>query len=165
MVHTIVGFLEIAHFDHTEVYARYGVDFPKGGPAEPVNWLSQVECGEQWDDDEEIECDVVVVGTGPGGAIVGKELAEQGHAVVFLEEGSLHRRDSFNGSALQATRHFYRGHGAVVSLGNTVVPVLMGKLVGGSTTIDYAEAGENGRLLILASEGDIRALTLDLSRM
>ncbi len=125
-----------AHFDSKEAFAAYGVDWPKGGPAEPVRWLSQVESGDDWEDDEELECDAVVVGTGPGGAIVGKELAEQGHAVVFLEEGSLHRRDSFTGSALQATRHFYRGHGAVVSLGNTVVPVLMGKLVGGSTAIN-----------------------------
>ena len=128
--------VKVAHFDSTEMYASYGVEWPKGGPPEPARWLSQVESGEEWEDDEELECDAVVVGTGPGGAIVGKELAEQGHAVVFLEEGSLHRRDSFTGSALQATRHFYRGHGMVASMGNTVVPVLMGRLVGGSTAIN-----------------------------
>jgi len=128
--------IKVAHFDSTEAFGAYGVQWPKGGPAEPARWLSQVQSGEEWEDDEELECDAVVVGTGPGGAIVGKELADQGHAVVFLEEGSLHRRDSFTGSALQATRHFYRGHGTVASLGNTVVPVLMGRLVGGSTAIN-----------------------------
>jgi choline dehydrogenase-like flavoprotein len=128
--------IKVAHFDSTELFGAYGVDWPKGGPPEPVRWLSQVESGDEWEDEEEIECDAVVVGTGPGGAIVGKELAEQGHAVVFLEEGKLFRRDAFTGSALQATRHFYRGHGMVASLGNAVVPVLMGRLVGGSTAIN-----------------------------
>jgi hypothetical protein len=40
-----------------------------------------------------------------------------------------------------------------------------GNFSGLGAVFDDAEAGENGRLLILASEGDIRALTLDLSRM
>jgi len=137
-LYLVANMVKIAHFDSTEAYARYGVEFPKGGPAEPVNWLSQVECGEDWDDDEPIECDVVVVGTGPGGAIVGKELAEEGHAVVFVEEGKLHRRDAFDGSGLTSLNNFYRGHGLMSALGNSAVPVLMGKLVGGSTAINTA---------------------------
>jgi hypothetical protein len=128
--------LKLAHYDSTEAYATYGVEFPKGGPPEPVRWLSQVQSGDDWPDGETLECDAVVVGTGPGGAIVGKELAEQGHAVVFLEEGSLHRRDAFKGSGIIATRKFYRGHGVLSAYGNAVVPVLMGKLVGGSSAIN-----------------------------
>src|SRR5262249_6587297 len=34
-----------------------------------------------------LEADVVVVGTGAGGAVVGKELLERGRRVLFLEEG------------------------------------------------------------------------------
>ena len=137
-LYLVANMVKIAHFDHKEVYANYGVEFPKGGPAEPVSWLSQVQCGEEWEDDEVLECDVVVVGTGPGGAIVGKELAEEGHAVVFVEEGKLHRRDSFDGSGLTSLNNFYRGHGLMTAIGNNAVPVLMGKLVGGSTAINTA---------------------------
>lgn len=130
------GIIKSAHFDNAEVYAAYGQDYVKGGPPEPARWLQQVQSADSWEDDEPIECDVVVVGTGAGGAVVGKELAEQGHAVVFVEEGSMYRRDAFRGSIQEAHRKFYRGHAKVVSIGNTVIPILMGRLVGGSTAIN-----------------------------
>ena len=41
------------------------------------------------------EADVVVVGSGPGGAVVAKELAEAGRDVVLLEEGPPFTPDDF----------------------------------------------------------------------
>ena len=35
----------------------------------------------------QISCDVVIVGTGPGGAAIGRILADAGKDVVFVEEG------------------------------------------------------------------------------
>ncbi|MFH2010285.1 MAG: GMC family oxidoreductase [bacterium] len=130
------GILKTAHFDHPEVYEAFEAEHKLGGPAEPARWTQQVQSGEELEADDVIECDVVVMGSGAGGAIVGRELAEQGHAVVFLEEGKLYRRDAFTGSSLIAHQKFYRGQGKVASWGNTMVPVLMGKLVGGSTAIN-----------------------------
>jgi len=130
------GLMKTAHFDHPDLYEAFGEEYEKGGPPEQVRWLEQVVRGDEWDEAEEIECDVVVVGTGAGGAVVGKELAEQGHAVVFLEEGSLYRRDAFRGSVITGHHLFYRDQAKVASFGNTVVPVLMGRLVGGSTAIN-----------------------------
>ena len=40
--------------------------------------------------------DVIVVGTGAGGGVVGTELAELGHDVLFVEEGGYHPTSSFN---------------------------------------------------------------------
>ena len=52
----------------------------------------------------DVDCDVVVVGTGAGGAVVGHELAQRGHAVVFVEEGHLYHRHSFDGSSVRSAR-------------------------------------------------------------
>jgi len=41
----------------------------------------------QYDQDFHEQADVAVVGSGPGGAVVAKELAEAGKRVVLLEEG------------------------------------------------------------------------------
>jgi choline dehydrogenase-like flavoprotein len=98
---------------------------------ERPRWMAQVR---RLDDCEDtLECDVVVVGSGAGGAVVGRELAEQGLAVVFVEEGEHYLRDAFDGSVVGAHQRFYR---PVFSVGNVVMPVFVGRLVGGSTAIN-----------------------------
>ena len=124
--------LKFSHFDREPVYEALG-----GVRGAPQNidrpaWLAQIHRAEDWNDGE-IECDIIVVGTGAGGAVVGKELADRGHAVVFVEEGEHYRRDAFDGSSVSAHRRFYRG---AVAMGNVTMPVFMGRLVGGSTAIN-----------------------------
>ena len=75
----------------------------------------------------------VAPGHSVGGAVVGKELADRGYAVVFVEEGGHHQRKSFTGSSVQAHFDFYRGS---LTLGNAPMPIFMGRLVGGSTAIN-----------------------------
>ncbi|MBV9945373.1 MAG: GMC family oxidoreductase, partial [Myxococcales bacterium] len=100
---------------------------------ESARWLRQVHRADEWTGGRDVECDVVVVGTGAGGAVVGRELAERGLAVVFAEEGELHRRDAFDGSSVRAHQRFYRG---AFTVGNMAAPLFMGRLVGGSTAIN-----------------------------
>lgn len=38
-------------------------------------------------DTSELECDVVIVGSGCGGAVVAKRLAEEGFEVIVVEKG------------------------------------------------------------------------------
>ncbi len=131
--------LKATHYEDADIYAALGCEFVKGGPAEKARWLGQIEDGDEWTSDgEQLECDVVVMGTGAGGAVVGRELAERGYAVLFIEEGRHYRRDSFTGSAMKAHQTFYRNHAGIASFGNTVMPVVMGRLVGGSTAINTA---------------------------
>ncbi|MBI3184557.1 MAG: GMC family oxidoreductase [Myxococcales bacterium] len=127
--------VKAAHFDDPEIYASLGATYAKGGKPEPARWLSQVRPGRSITSDETLECEVVVVGTGAGGAVVGKELAERGHAVLLLEEGEHYRRDAFIGRARGTHGRFYRLKGSL-AVGNGIVPVLMGRMVGGSTAVN-----------------------------
>lgn len=123
---------KFTHFDTQDVYERMGGKLNVVHNVEQPRWLSQITRAETWTDGD-IECEVVVVGTGAGGAVVGKELADRGYAVCFVEEGGFHQRDSFTGSSLQAHFDFYRGS---VTVGNVIMPIFAGRLVGGSTAIN-----------------------------
>jgi choline dehydrogenase-like flavoprotein len=123
---------KFVHFDRPEVYGTLGGKLNVVKNIEEPRWLSQVQRADAYPD-HEVECEVVVVGTGAGGAVVGRELAERGLAVVFLEEGEHYRRDAFDGRAIEAHKRFYRG---AFTVGNSPMPIFMGRLFGGSTAIN-----------------------------
>lgn len=133
-----LGLIELiykfVHFDARPTYqAMGGSSVSEIKALEQPRWLQQVHAAETWDEGDDIECEVVVVGTGAGGGVVGRELADRGLAVVFVEEGELYRRDAFDGSSVSAHRRFYR---AAFAFGNAVIPLFIGRLFGGSTAIN-----------------------------
>ncbi|MFO0600128.1 MAG: GMC family oxidoreductase [Myxococcaceae bacterium] len=129
--------LKLAYFDDPQVYAklncRYSIDPPKPDTA---RWRSQVMSAGELSDGESLECDVVIVGTGAGGAPLAASLAKRGHAVLLLEEGEHHGREHFNGRAIDAMRRMYRNGGATIAFGNTAIPIPLGVGVGGTTLIN-----------------------------
>jgi choline dehydrogenase-like flavoprotein len=130
LVATIFKFV---HFDRPDVYGTMGGKLNVVEALEQPRWLQQVIPGTEIADGEDLECEVVVVGTGAGGGVVGRELAEKGFAVIFVEEGDHWRRNAFDGSSVRAHQRFYR---AAFSVGNVVMPVFMGRLFGGSTAVN-----------------------------
>jgi len=87
------------------------------------------------DDHEELEVDVVVVGTGAGGAPLAHALASRGHAVLMLEEGGAPSRRDFQGDPIVRARRLYR-HEVTLALGNALIPIPVGMGVGGTTTVN-----------------------------
>lgn len=83
--------------------------------------------------------DVVVIGSGAGGAIVARELARDGRSVIVLEEGGNHPREEYAKlPPSNAMRMLVReaGLGLAVGLGDTpVISVMAGKCVGGSSVL------------------------------
>ena len=80
--------------------------------------------------------DVVVVGTGAGGAAAGAVLAEAGLDVVLVEEGGYHPTSSFNPFVSETIPRLYRDSGATYILGRPPIQYLEGRCVGGTTVIN-----------------------------
>jgi len=83
-----------------------------------------------------IEADVVVVGSGAGGAVAAFELARQGLAVVLLEEGRYFTRADFTGRPVDMQRMMYRMRGLQAAIGNMNMFCPAGTTVGGTTTVN-----------------------------
>jgi choline dehydrogenase-like flavoprotein len=131
--------LKMAHFDDEVLYKHLGCvyQFDKPRPeAKPAWWSERVHPGAALGGDLAVEVDVVVIGTGAGGAVVAKELAEAGVAVAMIEEGHYFGREDFTGRPFAMQRKMYRAGGATFSVGNTFIPIPIGVTVGGSTTIN-----------------------------
>ncbi len=103
---------------------------------ETFGWQQQVSHVDSLDATQTLDADVVIIGTGAGGAAAAYELACRGLAVVVLEEGHYHTRQDFTGQLQEVVPKLYRALGATCSVGNAVIPVPIGRNVGGTTTIN-----------------------------
>jgi choline dehydrogenase-like flavoprotein len=89
-----------------------------------------------YEQEHDFSADVVVVGTGAGGAVVGTELAEAGRKVIFVEEGGYHPTSSFNPYTTESVPRLYRDASATMIFGKPPIPYVEGRCVGGSTVIN-----------------------------
>jgi choline dehydrogenase-like flavoprotein len=98
-----------------------------------------IVAGRTLNGDFEDAADVVIVGSGSGGAVAAAHLAEAGLDVIVLEEGGHHPPEAYARYRPSETmRHLWRDGGltAAVGLGNSpVINVMMGECVGGSSVL------------------------------
>ena len=92
--------------------------------------------GNEIDRDQVVKCDVVIVGTGAGGATMAAELAAAGIEVVMVEEGGYHPTESFRPAYGQGLRTLYRDGGVGLAFGTPPVLFSEGRCVGGSTVVN-----------------------------
>jgi choline dehydrogenase-like flavoprotein len=130
--------VKLAYFANPEVGRRIGYLAPTTRPQRPdLKALPGVVIpGEEATTDLAIHCEVVVIGTGAGGAAVAKELAELGRDVVLLEEGVWHSTESFSRRAYDMSVRMYRDLGLTIAFGRPGIPIPLGRTVGGTTTIN-----------------------------
>ena len=82
------------------------------------------------------ECDVVVVGSGAGGASVARVLSEAGMSVIVVEEGDYYDASSYSRDVFDSLPKLYRDSGLTVAEGRPAIPLPVGRCVGGTTVIN-----------------------------
>jgi choline dehydrogenase-like flavoprotein len=81
--------------------------------------------------------DVVVVGSGAGGAVVAATLAERGLDVVVVEEGpNVDAERDFTGAVFDRFQNLYRDNGTTLVMGRPPIPLPLGRAVGGTTVVN-----------------------------
>ena len=83
-------------------------------------------------------CDVLVVGSGPGGAVAAKELAEAGRDVILLEEGPPFSPSDFVQEAGESMRRTIREGGSRATRGNAFLPTMQAIGLGGGSLVNSA---------------------------
>ena len=86
--------------------------------------------------DEVEHCDVVIVGSGAGGAAAARMVAECGLSVIVIEQGDYHDASSYPSDPLEALVTLYRDGGLTVCEGRPPIPLPLGRCVGGTTVIN-----------------------------
>ena len=118
-----------------EVEAKVGNEIrcalPGGERPEPAGTL-----GDTTPRGEGEEADVVIVGSGAGGAVAAATLAEAGLDVIVLEAGAHYERGTYPADRLDAIRSLYRGAGLTVAAGRPPIVVPVGRVVGGTTVVN-----------------------------
>jgi choline dehydrogenase-like flavoprotein len=84
------------------------------------------------------EADFVIVGSGAGGGAAARVLASAGHRVAVLEEGPPFSSRDVGVLAGESMGRLLRHGGHMAALGRAAIPVLQGRVVGGTTTVNSA---------------------------
>jgi choline dehydrogenase-like flavoprotein len=87
--------------------------------------------------DEELACDVVVVGSGAGGGVVAAELARAGLDVVVLEKGGHAAERDFSHQEADAYRDLYL-YGLTLTTDDLACRIIAGSTLGGGTVVNYS---------------------------
>jgi choline dehydrogenase-like flavoprotein len=83
-----------------------------------------------------VRAEIVVVGSGPGGAVTACALAEAGRDVLLVEEGPYLAPDECRPFSLDEMTQKYRNGGLTVALGPAKVAYVEGRCVGGGSEVN-----------------------------
>jgi choline dehydrogenase-like flavoprotein len=89
--------------------------------------------------DQDLEFDVVIVGSGAGGGVTAEILAEAGLNVAIVEEGPLAGSSEFNMREREAYPRLYQESAGRQTLDKGIT-ILQGRCVGGGTTINWTSS-------------------------
>lgn len=84
-----------------------------------------------------MDVDVVVVGSGAGGAVAADTLSRAGLSVVVVEEGGQYRSEAeADDHPVERMMRHFRDNGLTFAIGSPMISMPMGRVVGGTTVIN-----------------------------
>ena len=89
--------------------------------------------------DRRLEADVVIVGSGAGGAVTAEILARSGLSVIVVEEGALKSSRDFRMREADAYPSLYQ-ESAARKTADKGINILQGRTVGGSTVVNWTSS-------------------------
>ncbi len=101
-----------------------------------------------------ITADACIVGSGCGGGVCARVLAEAGMKVVLVEEGGYFKAEDFTQREDDAYQKMYQ-HRAGLATDDLSFTILEGKTVGGSTTINWTTSLRTPRFVLDHWEKDL----------
>ncbi len=118
--------------------------------------------GDEITGDLHLKAEVCVIGSGAGGAVVAKELAEAGRDVVVLEQGGHYTKDDFTQREDEMMPLLYEDMGQRATVDQSIV-ILQGRNVGGSTVhnLCYCFRTPVPILELWRREGGVRDMSYD----
>jgi choline dehydrogenase-like flavoprotein len=154
----VLGYYSDARVHRSVGYTPFSARDRYPGLQIPVTQPLDLKVDGPWDiPDEIIDTEVLVIGSGAGGAILAYSLAEQGKEVLLVERGQYVDPAAFAEDELSQLETLYDG-GLLQVASDNRFGVLQGSCVGGSTTVNNAicfpppsdvvarwnQAGQNG---------------------
>lgn len=84
----------------------------------------------------QLSAETLVIGSGPGGAVIADELQRGGQQVLIVEEGGAYAQGGFKPYSLDEMIHQYRNGGITTTFGKSAVKYIEGCTVGGGSEVN-----------------------------
>ena len=134
-VKQMATFVAYAHFPplgDNPTWSHFGYAGQASNPRRSFEHLPTVIVDEL----TEMDCEVLVVGSGAGGGVVAAELAAAGHDVLIVEKGKQFGNHDMPQTELAGMRELYEGKGVCKTIDRSMI-VLAGSTLGGGTTVNW----------------------------
>lgn len=99
----------------------------------------QVDDANDLNDDQVLEADIIIIGTGAGGGTSAEILAQAGLRVLMLEEGPLRSTNDFRMDEREAYNDLYQESAGRMTK-DGAISILQGRCVGGTTVINWTSS-------------------------